>query len=550
MTQLQFSLNGDKIKLSISNQDASAMVDEEIIKAFQGSEFSNFFLLTDEVSNTTALVNEKLAQSKFNSPYEIDIAERRSARVKVEMSADKMSATAQVTAPYAGKLPTVKQLINSVVNSGVTMGVDQQVLKDLAAEMANAQSGQEFVIDIAKGKLPIDGLDSQFEALTESAKERLLRPKELENGKVDMRSLGEIISVKANDPLMRRHPPTKGKAGYQVDGIALQPEPGKKMPFEEGDGAITSPDDEDLLIAEMAGLPFELEHGMRVDNVLLLTGVDVSTGHVEFEGGVVVSGDITEGMKLKATGDVTVTGFIDNADVEVEGNLTVAGGIVGRKTEDDVDPRDADYNCKISVTGTVAAKYAQYTDIKAGKDVEVISQIIHCRVHAKRLIGGTLQKPGAKVVGGDLQITELISCATLGAPASTHTYIHLFPQLDEKNEKLAEVNKMIKVKEAIIVELKMGWQHLKEMDLDDKETLMKTAQLDFKKQTSLLNRLRAAQAGLTKEIETLSSESKIVASQHVYANIHVILDKMVMHTERDYKALTIREKDGKLAKLA
>ncbi len=550
MTQLQFSLNGDKIKLSISNQDASAMVAEEITKAFEGSEFSSFFLLADEVTNACALVNEKLAQSKFNTPYEIDIAERRSARVKVEVSADKMSAKAHVTAPYAGKLPTVKQLINSIVNSGVSMGVDQQVLKDTVADMSTAEPGQEFVIDIAKGKLPTDGLNSQFEALTKSAKERLLRPKELDNGKVDMRSLGEIISVKANDPLMRRHPPTKGKTGYQVDGIALQPEPGKKIPFEEGDGAIVSPDDGDLLIAEMAGLPFELEHGMRVDNVLLLSGVDVSTGHIEFEGGVVVSGDITEGMKLKATGDVTVTGFIDNAEVEVEGNLTVAGGIVGRKTEDDVDPRDADYNCKINVTGTVAAKYAQYTDIKASKDVEVVSQIIHCRVHANRLIGGTLQKPSAKVVGGDLQITELISCATLGAPASTHTYIHLFPQLDEKNEKLVEVSKMIKTKEAIIVELKKGWQQLKEMDLDDKETLIKTAQLDFKKQTGLLNRLRAAQAGLTKEIESLSSDSKIVASQNVYTNIHVILDKMVMRTERDYKALTITEKDGKLAKLA
>ena len=48
----------------------------------------------------------------------------------------------------------------------------------------------------------------------QSAQDRILRPKERDDGSVDMRDLGDIICVKVGDPLAKKIPLTEGINGF------------------------------------------------------------------------------------------------------------------------------------------------------------------------------------------------------------------------------------------------------------------------------------------------------------------------------------------------
>lgn len=52
-----------------------------------------------------------------------------------------------------------------------------------------------------------------------------------------------------------------------------------------------------------------------VSNVLELVNVDNSTGDIDYEGDVVVKGNVLAGFTVKATGDITVSGIVEGATV-------------------------------------------------------------------------------------------------------------------------------------------------------------------------------------------------------------------------------------------
>ena len=52
-----------------------------------------------------------------------------------------------------------------------------------------------------------------------------------------------------------------------------------------------------------------------VSNVLELVNVDNSTGDIDYEGDVVVNGNVLAGFTVKATGDITVSGIVEGATV-------------------------------------------------------------------------------------------------------------------------------------------------------------------------------------------------------------------------------------------
>ncbi|MCV5473795.1 FapA family protein, partial [Escherichia coli] len=75
-------------------------------------------------------------------------------------------------------------------------------------------------------------------------------------------------------------------------GQDLPAKDGKDSPMSAGEGTFISPDDPDLLIAGRAGLPCQEKAGMKVDEVLSVKQVDARHGHIDFEGGLIVSGDV------------------------------------------------------------------------------------------------------------------------------------------------------------------------------------------------------------------------------------------------------------------
>lgn len=91
-----------------------------------------------------------------------------------------------------------------------------------------------------------------------------------------------------------------------------------------------------MLIVDVKGVFVVLFCGMCVDDVLCFYYVDVSIGYVEFDGSVIISGDVKDGMFVKVMGDIIVLGFVELVIIESKSEVIIMLGVIGCKC-DNVD---------------------------------------------------------------------------------------------------------------------------------------------------------------------------------------------------------------------
>ena len=162
--------------------------------------------------------------------------------------------------------------------------------------------------------------------MVQTLKDRLKAPKLKEDGSVDMRDFGKLASVKPGELLVQQQPATPGQEGFTVLGDVLPAKPGEVHTLIAGEGTEISKNNPMELLSTIAGVPVEINNGMRVDDIFTISEVTVKSGHIDFNGSVIVSGNIEPGMRVKAKGDITIFGTVESAQLTADGNITVKQG--------------------------------------------------------------------------------------------------------------------------------------------------------------------------------------------------------------------------------
>ncbi|WP_299689893.1 FapA family protein [uncultured Vibrio sp.] len=397
---------------------------------------SNYFLLEDEVLRFVSFAK----QDRSEAYQGILIAEVRDATVTVELSDDKMLASLVVRGAYSGNALSSSDIIHCLAHAGITKGINKLALRKVLTMSGKLKPGEKFTQPVAKGTQPIKGKGATFAALVEDITRQVLKPRSKDAGKIDMRDLGETITVDQNDPLMKRTPATKGIAGVTVQGQIIPPLPGQDGLIKPGKGTYISPDDPNILLASYPGLPIIKNQTIEVDEALCVSNVDVSTGHVKFKGNVFVSGNIEPGMKVKATGSITVGGFIESAEVQAQGDIKVAKGIIGCTTKEG-EPK----SCKVFTKGSITASYAQNAELQTAKDIRlgVHSMGNEIRCGNNLTVMDTMKKHGT-LSGGQAKVGGKVECVLLGVEGDIATKVHGFARYDNYRQKMAELKEIYK----------------------------------------------------------------------------------------------------------
>ena len=421
-------------KLSDEQVTDSNFNTEDLENALQLIDAKDYFLLQDEV---TRFINS--AKEMKSEAYEgITIAEVRDASIEVLLSDQNMLASMVVTGAYRGKPLKGPQIVHALAKAFVTKGINKLALKKVLVVSHQLGAGETFTQVVAKGKAPIQGTDTKFTPLVDDPTKQVLAPRDTNNdGKVDMLNLGETITVAKGQPLMRRTPATKGTPGLTVQGNVIPCTAGNESTFYIGIGTKVSPEDPNLLIAEEGGMPILQERGMDVEDALCLPNIGVATGHVKFKGHVVVTDNIESDMIVRATGSLTVGGFIESADVQAQGDINVAKGIIGHNVSE-----DQKRSCVVKAGGSITASYGQFSELQAGEDI-ILS--IHCMNNDIRsgrdLIVCDSESKQGTLSGGHAVIGRRISCVNLGVEGDTATYVQafaLYQRLKDRQVKLQE----------------------------------------------------------------------------------------------------------------
>lgn len=392
-----------------------APLDEAALRALLSAAGYGDCLVLDEM--LAAAVQDCNAKT---SPFVLQLAERRDAPIVVLVDGDEMQAWVSVGAAQGGRQADFERVLQALREHGVIAGVDSALVDSLCA-----QQPVERVL-VAQGVPAQDGIDARFEELGMQAASRA--PKVNADGMIDYREHGAISLVEPGQALMRRHPATPGVPGFTVRGAELAPKPGQDAPFAAGlVGAATSASDPNVLQSTTAGLPVRVPCGVNVEPVLQVAEVNLATGNIYFDGTVRVAGDVIQGMKVQATGDIEVGGVVEGAQLDAGGHVIVKGGIIAGAF--------AKAGC------TVAARFVESSTVDAGNLIAVDDMVLESTLVSRDQILIGLKAPQrGKLVGGKAQAQKWIRVPYLGSDKGglTHVAVGVNPELELRYKLLAE----------------------------------------------------------------------------------------------------------------
>ena len=116
--------------------------------------------------------------------------------------------------------------------------------------------------------------------------------------------------------------------------------------------------------------------------------VDTSTGDIEYEGNVLVHGNVIAGYTIKAKGDIVVEGVVEGATLYAGGHIILKRGIQGMDRG------------VLRANGNVISKFIESATVEAGGYVTA-DAIMHSNISAKGDI--TVEGKKGYITGGTIR---------------------------------------------------------------------------------------------------------------------------------------------------
>lgn len=517
---LTFKLSDDGSKLLAVFEPCectSSPLDEASIKetlAKQG--LSNLFLYENALSNLIKQYNPK-------ESFVAEIGERRDGTFAFKIDDDKMTAKLSLTPPYSGAPVSLFQIQLALQAKGIVSGI---MINEIEAALNEGHAEERI---IAKGLHPVPGTDARFQSLIPKMRER--KPLVDKRGVADYRDLGQLIVVRPGDPLMCRTRPSEGKKGMNITGQILMPRPGQDTPFASGlQGVELDPNDEfdpdhnSLLLAAITGQPKLVANGVMVEPTLNLPQVDISSGNIHFDGTINIKGDIKDGMKVHASGDVFVGGTVEAAEIKASGNVVIKGGVIGHSEHSDHN-EVPNFNAIITSKGSISARFAENTYMEAGIDIIIEEFSMHNHLTAlNRILIGKSGKKG-RLIGGMTCASALVKAAVIGSNAGFITQVRagFNPYLQAQLDKLKlEIDANEKEQDNIKKIIAFISEH---PEKDKKNLLNKLLHTRNKLETDC-TRLHTERAHLLSEM-TLAEHVQIMVEEAVHCGTEIQIGNLI-----------------------
>ncbi|WP_036746152.1 DUF342 domain-containing protein [Paenibacillus sp. UNC451MF] len=335
---------------------------------------------------------------------------------EISLSDDKAQAYLQFKHNEEGINVSLTQLEELLNSYKIVHGIDLDMLSAIAR---NPKAYFQAKTLVASGTSPVAGKDGYIKLTYEVANETK-KPVELESGKVDFREITTISNVRKGQLLAQKMPATAGTPGKAVTGEVLPAKEGKEARLKIGKNVVADPEQK-ALYAAIDGMIVKTERDkINVFPIFEVNGdVDYNVGNIDFVGSVVIRGNVLSGFKIKASGDIRITGSVDGADLEAEGSIEISAGILG-------------HNKAIIRAGKrVKSSFIQDATVIA-EEIFVTQSIMHSNIRASKNV--VVKGTKGLIVGGIIQSGENVVARTIGNSMSTATVIEVGVLPELRNE--------------------------------------------------------------------------------------------------------------------
>ncbi len=308
-------------------------------------------------------------------------------------------------------------------SAGVIFNVDLEKVRETTENIE--QMNRDERICVAEGREPTFGKDGYIDFKVDVSGKAVYKVDESTNEKVDFKNATKVVCVQAGEILAEIVPPIPGNPGKTVLGENIPASRPKDASLRAGIN-VESNSDNTTFKASQSGKPVFSDGIISVLPVYEVPGdVDYNTGHIEFDGSVIINGSVLDDFNVKAK-EVTVLGTVGAAEIISDTNITVSGGITGKD------------KARLIAGGNVKIKYANNAYIECLGDVFAQREIVNSnistngRVFVGNLIGGiTTAKLGieANSIGSDLGVATRVEP---GVDLEVRKIEKVMAQIDEK----------------------------------------------------------------------------------------------------------------------
>jgi uncharacterized protein (DUF342 family) len=320
------------------------------------------------------------------------------------VSADSMEAVVRFLPPSdTGNRMTADQFLSELTSRKIIYGYH----KDLINQHFDGDGFYGTNLIVSSGTHPTHGKDASIKYFFST--DNQLRPTIKEDGSVDFYDLNLVNHCKKGDVLARLTPEVPGKQGINVYGTKIKAPDVKRLSLKYNAKAKLS-DDRLSLISLVDGHVTLDDDKIVVSDILMLTNVDHSTGHIQFDGDVQINGNVQSNFKVTATGSVMISGSVESAIVEAGGDITIGRGMNGKSKG------------SLKAEGNIVSKFLESVTAVAGKSISC-GAIMYSQVQA----GYEVEVSGRKgmVSGGRICAGQNITVKSLGSEMGINTIVEV-----------------------------------------------------------------------------------------------------------------------------
>ena len=445
--------------------------------------------------------------------------------IKWMVSKDRMEVVLEIESGEKFRKANPQDVIAKLNAAGIVSGIDESAVAKVCKH-----PGASVVC--ATGRKAVDGKNAIINILVNTDDSG--RPAELEDGRVDFKNLNLFTVVESGQALAEKVPATPGEEGQDVLGNPVFPRPGKDIPLPIGKNVEIR--DELIVVSSVSGQFNYANRKISVLPIIEIKGdVDLSTGNVNFVGGVIVRGSVTEGFSVKAGENVEVHGSVCGGVVEGQ-NVFIKMGVQGM------------HKGRILAEKNVVAKFIENAQVVAGEEVIVSEAILHSKVSAgKRII---VDGKRGMVIGGTITAGEEIRSKSLGTHMATNTEVEVGvnPMLREEHQAL---KRDLRKQELSLDQTQKALALLRSRDLNSlppekRDIMLKMTKAQFQL-AGQVESMRARMVEIELSLEEMRN-GRVRVMDTVYPGVKIVLGNLVKFIREPEKFVSYYAEDGDIHK--
>lgn len=450
---------------------------------------------------------------------------------RVEIFCDKSRRVAAMRAyppSNNGKLLEKRDILEEIRRKGIVHGIIEENIDQFLKNRVYCTN-----IGVARATLPIEGKDAVIQYFFNT--EITSKPQLNEDGSVDFHRLDNMSKVKEGELLARLTAADRGTPGMDVMGGKISPRRVKSMVLKQTQYTKLSEDGLELYSAVSGHVTLVDDKVFVSDVYEVAADVDASTGDIDYDGNVLVRGNVRTGYTIRAKGNIIVNGAVEGATLIAEGEIVLKRGIQGMNRG------------VLQANGNIITKFIENSTVKSGATIST-EAILHSKIEAKNeiIVGG---KRGL-VTGGELKAGFSISLKIAGSTMGTATVLEVGAN-PVISERYREVEKRIDQVKSEQNQLEQAFQLLKKKVMQgaklpaDKVLFIKSIPAKLNAYEEELNLLLDEYLELKETLDEVN-KGAIEVQNMIYPGVKLLISNLVYYVRTEEHHCKYYKCDGEV----